>query len=176
MIIIFLSYTSFNCNAAKQVKINSRQVISPSEELSRTVDSLSRNDVDTILYYIKGCYGCIGNISEAAYIFWVNEGKTQLKKFDASGIYKSVDVTGDIFKYYFTNENLINEEETTIQAELLHNHYLKIKVLSGSSLYETELPDIFYEDVEEEYHVVEWVYRIESILFNIERNNLFIRQ
>jgi len=86
-------------------------------DLKKMIDSLTRIEaVDTFLNYSLTCIGGMRidtcNYYDPLYLFWTQDGKTFLKKFDDCQFYKSVllDSTNPL-KFYMTYKSQINREQ-----------------------------------------------------------------
>ncbi len=132
---------------------------------TKFIDSLQKENIDTILYFSNKCIGCINSNTETNYIFWKKSNETKVLKIDSYLGKQEVKESNDIFKFYAI-DSIRNESLSKPKFELSHYHFYRLKQLSKNS-FEVDIPD-YYLEVNNDKSISNLIYRIESILYRLK--------
>jgi len=126
-------------------------------------DSLSANNVDTILIYEKKCHGCIENWEPSCYIFWQQRGYTYGSLFDGYGQRNRIAEASNVFDYFLEHSNLIQKEKLDSTVYISDFKYSKISFFTDGKPYGCEIPDYYFLSNKNSY-IVNFLYRVEYII------------
>jgi hypothetical protein len=130
------------------------------------VDSLKKNGVDTIVTYYNGCHGCAEGVLINGSIFWKRLGSFYEKKLNNYFIYKETMQCSDIIGYFMKHQYEIRNEKLFDTLTILNYHYIEISVYYGNGKYHIEVPEDYILSNDDK-SLINWIYRIESCLFDI---------
>jgi len=164
IIFSFIALLFLSCNLLKN---NTQKVKKYECEIltNKFIDSLKNENIDTILYFSNKCSGCINGYIETNYLFWKKNNLIQVIKIDSYSGKQEVKECSDIFKLY-SADSIRNETLTKPAFELSHYHFYRLKQLSNNN-FEIDIPD-YYLEVNNEKHISNLIYRIESVLFKLK--------
>lgn len=167
---IIICLLCFSCVSNKKMKFNVN--IEAFKLAENFTDSLMTQKIDTILIFTKGCSGCIKGTRYSVYVFWKTQDTLRMiRRFDNYfGIGKTIDIE-DLTRGFFNHESEIRMTELSSRYYWSHYDYSALKlIINGHVNYEKEIPDYFRNDQNDEKKLMNWLCKIESAIYNLERN------
>jgi len=129
------------------------------------IESLQKDNIDTILYFSNKCCGCVKNIKNTNYILWKKNNYTKLIKITSYSGKQKIEQFQD--KFLFDNiDSVKNEKLNTPTFELSHYRYYKLIYFSKHG-FESDVPEHYLEFNNDKY-VTNLIYRIERILYKLQ--------
>lgn len=167
LITLLICFSSCMTKRKSQGELKTFDVVALSQSF---IHSLTKSGVDTVLIYRRGCSGCIAGSRKTIYVNWMQDGWGKVETFDSYMGVRTVEIPYNLINYYLIHKGEIEKE---VLAEpnywISHYGYRKVELLLGDHTYSPEIiPDYYFETNDDKF-LINWIYRIESELFDLER-------